>query len=638
MRSIRFRIVLWCSVSLLITVAVISLYSAQSLRSREIHSAVRMVGADAAENSARVSAQLEETCLVARTLSQNLSAIKDDQVGLDIGRDQINGLLQIVLRQNQNFESVYTCWEPDALDGLDAGYAGEDGYDETGRFMPNWRTLEDGTVEVRPLSIAYDTAFTIDYERVKNDRQPCLGSPRVQGDGRDSSLTCSIMAPIVVEDDFYGVVGAVLRLEYIQEIAAGEESEDDHGRLFVVDREGTVLGVSDNPESIGLHMDALPNVTEADVAAATSVERLERTADGRLVRAEPILFAGAPQWSTFVHYPLDGIKQAAALMVWKQVGLGALCLLPAFVIVWIVAGRISVPIKKTAGMLRDVAEGEGDLTRRLDESRKDEIGDLAGWFNQFIGRLQGIIVEIRTGAEQIESGSGESSAAGGRGCGGISQQTADLEEMSATVEEISSMIAQNADNAKEAARLAALARTSADQGQEQMQNMTQVMDGISAASAQISKVTKAIDDIAFQTNLLALNAAIEAEGAGVHGKRFAVVAEEVRKLAERSAEAAKSTGELIDKAASRADEGVAVAGGVAEVLSSIAESVKDADRLLGEIASASQSQSDGVAVMNNGVSQLADSAQEIMRRSAALRGAIDQFKVDADSGATELSR
>ncbi len=113
MRSIRFRIVLWCGISLLIAVAVISIYSAQSLRGREILAAVRAVGADAVENAARVSARLDETCLVASTLSQNLSAIKDDAVGLDIGRDEINGLLQIVLRQNPSFEGVYTCWEPD---------------------------------------------------------------------------------------------------------------------------------------------------------------------------------------------------------------------------------------------------------------------------------------------------------------------------------------------------------------------------------------------------------------------------------------------------------------------------------------------------------------------------------------------
>ena len=208
------------------------------------------------------------------------------------------------------------------------------------------------------------------------------------------------------------------------------------------------------------------------------------------------------------------------------------------------------------------------------------------------------------GASQVSSASSQVSGASQSMAQGASEQAASLEETSSALEELSSMTRQNADNAAQADAMTRDVEQAANQSRQSLEKMSAAIEKIKDGADQTARIIKTIDEIAFQTNLLALNAAVEAARAGEAGKGFAVVAEEVRSLAQRSAEAARSTAELISESQENAENGVLVSAEVAEVLSRIIEGVGTVTRLVGEVSTATQEQSRGIEQINQGVNQL----------------------------------
>jgi methyl-accepting chemotaxis protein len=220
------------------------------------------------------------------------------------------------------------------------------------------------------------------------------------------------------------------------------------------------------------------------------------------------------------------------------------------------------------------------------------------------GALRVLTTHLGLGAEQANASAAQVSAASQSLAEGASEQAASLEETSASLEEIASMTKRNAESASEAKQLSNQTRQAAETGAANIVEMKTAMAAIKESSANIAKIVKTIDEIAFQTNILALNAAVEAARAGGAGAGFAVVADEVRSLAQRSAQSAQETAARIEDSVTRSEHGVRISEKVAESFEEIVVKARKVDELVGEIATASKEQDQGIQQVSVAVTQM----------------------------------
>jgi methyl-accepting chemotaxis protein len=244
--------------------------------------------------------------------------------------------------------------------------------------------------------------------------------------------------------------------------------------------------------------------------------------------------------------------------------------------------------------------------------------------------LRRIIDGMENGANQVSQASDQVSSSSQSMAEGASEQASSLEETSASLEQMNATVRQNAENAQSANSMAEEARQMSVRGNEAMKRLTQTISKIKDSSDQTASILKTIDEIAFQTNLLALNAAVEAARAGEAGKGFAVVAEEVRSLAQRSAEASKSTAQLIEDACRNADQGVDVASEAETSLTQIDAAVTRVTELINEVSSASNEQADGIDQVTKAVSQMDQVTQANAASSEESAAASEELSAQAE--------
>ncbi|HQJ10190.1 MAG TPA: methyl-accepting chemotaxis protein, partial [Deltaproteobacteria bacterium] len=244
----------------------------------------------------------------------------------------------------------------------------------------------------------------------------------------------------------------------------------------------------------------------------------------------------------------------------EEVQIGFLLILLQTVIVTFLNGLllmrgVTQSVGRMSGMLRDMAEGHGDLTKRLEVKSSDEVGELAHWFNDFMDNLETIIDHVRETTLQLHE-TVENVSAGSLGLSQATQeQAAAIEEISASIEEMNGTIRHNADLAREGHGASGAITKLIDHSREVFAQLMRSIAEISQDSQKIGDIVVTVNEVAFHTNLLALNASVEAARAGEHGKGFAVVADEVRGLAQRSAQAASEIKVLIEGTVARIKNG-----------------------------------------------------------------------------------
>ncbi len=269
------------------------------------------------------------------------------------------------------------------------------------------------------------------------------------------------------------------------------------------------------------------------------------------------------------------------------------------------------PVEAAGQVLERIAER--DLSARVTGEYRGDHARLKSTINQAVENLSNALSQVQASAEQVSNASGHIASSSESLASGTSQQAGSLEEISSSLHEVAAMSRQNADEARRGLDLATVGRASAERGVHAMDRLNEAMERIKASSDSTARIVKTIDEIAFQTNLLALNAAVEAARAGDAGRGFAVVAEEVRSLALRSAEAARSTSTLIEEAVANTKVGVEVNAEVRLALQEIDAQVNKLGETMENITAASTQQTTGV----DQISQAMESVNQVTQGNAA---------------------
>lgn len=410
------------------------------------------------------------------------------------------------------------------------------------------------------------------------------------------------------------------------------------------------------------------------------------TKDGvnRFVAYVPI--EGPEGWSLAVTLPVNQALASLYLTLLISGIIGVVLLVIALIFSSTISRNISRPIIKSIKRIEQLAEGDlatevvlvsgKDEIARLSEALRDTVTELRAYITDIsrmltsmadsdftvssTGNYQGdflpikdalqrilqsltrTFMEISQSADQVHDGSTQVSAGAQNLSQNSTEQAATIETLSNSVSAISQQVQNNANNAMTALKLSKESGAEVSRGNTQMNEMLHSMGDINASSNEIAKIIKVIDDIAFQTNILALNAAVEAARAGAAGKGFAVVADEVRNLAAKSAEAAKTTTDLIAQSITSVKRGTEIADETASSLSSIVEKVTRVNTLMDDIATASSEQAQAILQVNDGMAQIsaviqtnsataeesAAASEELTGQAELLKDLMASFKLD----------
>ena len=339
----------------------------------------------------------------------------------------------------------------------------------------------------------------------------------------------------------------------------------------------------------------------------------DKVATNVLQATQVVSEAGVENTSNIANQAVTKLSQASTVMI---IGL-ILAVIIGIILAMAITRAITSPLNKGVIFAREIADG--NLQATVDVDQKDEIGVLADALRSMANKLKEIVTEIKKGANNIASASQQVSSSSQQMSQGSNEQASAAEEVSSSMEEMTSNIQQNSDNSKETEQIAKKATEGIKEGNQATQTSVKSMQ-------EIAEKISIINDIAYQTNILALNAAVEAARAGEYGRGFSVVASEIRKLAERSSEAAKEIDET-------SRSGVEISKKAGDKLNEIVPEIEKTSRLVQEITASTNEMNNGASQVNSSVQQLnqvtqqnASSSEELATNAEELSSQADQLK------------
>ncbi|MDH4871843.1 methyl-accepting chemotaxis protein, partial [Pseudomonas sp. BN515] len=587
-------------------------------------------------------------------------------------REDLNQQVKEALQANPQLLSLYLVFEPNALDGSDALYANrtELGSNEVGRFSAYWAQRGGQLSTLAPTEAMISDAtpmldgspFNTWFNCPKQTLKPCLLDPYFDDASGQKTLITTLTFPVIEDGKMLAVVGMDISLSNLQQLgSAGSQGlYDGQGAISILSPAGLLAGYSADAGLLGQGLaKAYPNEANALLGLQREGKAHEQQANDHLQVLAPLQpIPESKPWAVLLDVPMPTLLAPAlelqqdldarnAQGTWLELLFGVAAAVAGLLLVWLTARGVTRPIQGVASMLKDIASGEGDLTRRLDYARQDELGELAGWFNRFLDKLQPIIADVKRSVQDARGTADQSAAVASQTSAGMQQQYREVDqvatashEMSATAQDVARSAAQAAEAARGADHatqegLGVIGKTTSaiEQLASEMSAAMEEVQALANSSEQIGSVLEVIRAIAEQTNLLALNAAIEAARAGEAGRGFAVVADEVRNLAKRTQDSVEEIRQVIE----------GLQHGTREVVGSMHSSHRQAQGSVEQVeqaVAALQRIGEAVTVITDMNLQIASAAEEqsavaeeINRNVAAIRDVTESLSGQAEESA-----
>jgi methyl-accepting chemotaxis protein len=624
--------------SILIINALILLLIANSSAKREQEIGIELAVSKSIELAHDAQIYFSKASETLNSLSTTITTIN---YGNNISRETLKNLFYESLNQDKTYLAGWQTWEPNAFDGKDAAYMSDPIFKASNGAI-NFSYFLSGKDYVIKKGLAEKYTQNC-YLIPKNDSTLTILEPyksSYSGKTSDSVDVISIIKPIIKGDRFLGNIGFDFSLETLSNIIKLDTLKSKGYSSLITNN----LTIASHPDDNirGQKLSVLIDENLEEIKDSIQKGKMIHYIDVSNITGKKVLRCFAPinignsqkPWAVMFEIPMKEISTGFFKTMIKMASIGLLGILLLSIIIYLISQKIVKQIKKSADFAKEVAKGNLNVKYDLDD-RDDEIGDMTKAQKNMVNKLVEIVENVSINASNIFSASQQLNSTATDLSQGANEQAASTEEVSASMEEMAANIDQNSVNASQTEQIAVRAASEIEEVS------TAVLVTVDAMK-QIAEKISIIGVIAEKTDLLAINAAIEAARAGEHGLGFTVVASEIRKLAERSQDAAKQINELTKSSVQIADKSSAE-------LMGIIPDIKKTAELVQEIYAASLEQKAGADQINNAIMQLnavtqrnaaaseemSASSEELYAQAEQLKDVIDFYKFNEKEKGTK---